>query len=130
MLYASAAYVERRLGEPRLRAADAGRQDFVGYDREWEKLPQHRWLVEGLGAQRFVVRSNSDDALGEALERGVGLGTLTEPQGRALGLVRIATETAGPTLPVFVSFHRDLRKVPRVRLVIDALEQGIRSALA
>lgn len=128
-LYASPVYLERRLGEPRLVRADAGRQDFIGYDREWEKMPSHQWLVS-LGAERFTFRTNNDDAILEAVAQGIGIGALTETQTRGLGLVRLDAETPGPSSPVYVSFHKDLRKVPRVRLVIDMLEQGIRRALA
>ncbi|MFT3692380.1 MAG: LysR family transcriptional regulator [Kofleriaceae bacterium] len=128
-LYASPSYLERRLGEPRVIRSEASRHDFIGYDREWEKMPSHQWLV-ALGAARFVFRTNNDDAIVEAVAQGIGIGALAETQTRGLGLVRLDTEIAGPTSPVYVSFHKDLRKVPRVRLVIDALEAGVRKTLA
>jgi DNA-binding transcriptional LysR family regulator len=127
-LYAAPSYVERRLREPRLRLADAARHDFVGYDREWEKVPQHRWLVS-LGAERFAFRSNSDDAIATAIVGGLGLGPLTPAQAKSLDVVRVEVESDGPSMPVYVSFHRDLRREPRVRVVVESLVAGIRQAL-
>jgi DNA-binding transcriptional LysR family regulator len=127
-LYAAPAYVERRLGEPTVRPADLARHDFVGFDREWEHVPQHRWLA-ALGARRFAFRSNSDEAIGEAIVQGFGIGPLTSAQARTMPVVRIDVDDEGPSLPLYLSFHRDLRRVPRVRRVLDALSEGIRQAL-
>lgn len=127
-LYAAPAYVERRLGEPKLKRADVPRHDFVGYDREWERVPPHQWLLS-LGASRFSFRTNTDDALVEAIVGGFGIGPMTATQARALPVTHVQIDAEGPRLPLYLSFHRDLRKVPRVRRVLDALERGIREAL-
>jgi hypothetical protein len=35
-----------------------------------------------------------------------------------------------PSISVFLVFHRDLRRVPRVRLVVSAIESALRRGLA
>lgn len=129
-LYASRSYVERRLLGGPLRAKDFERHDFIGYDGAMRKLPQEQWLIEQ-GAKRFPFRSNSDFALQEAAVRGQGLCVMAEAQGRTVeGLVRVDTEAMPPSVPVFLVFHRDLRNVPRIRVVVKALEAALRHGLS
>ncbi|MDC0672711.1 LysR family transcriptional regulator [Nannocystis radixulma] len=129
-LYASRAYVERRLRGGHLRAGEFARHDFIGHDGAMRKLPQEQWLVSH-GATRFPFRSNSDFALQAAAERGQGICMMAEAQGRELEqLVRIDVDLPLPSLPVFLVFHRDLRRVPRIRLVVTALEAALRRGLA
>ncbi|MFY0572328.1 hypothetical protein ACN28E_52005 [Archangium lansingense] len=69
-------------------------------------------------------------ALEEAVEQGEGIGVLADAQGRTLpGLVRLDVDLPLPSVPVFLAFHKDLRQVPRVRLVVGALEAALRHAL-
>jgi molybdate transport repressor ModE-like protein len=129
-LYAAQSYVERRLRAAQLRRGDFERHDFVGYEGAMAKLlPQARWLAER-GAKRFTVRTNSEHALREALEQGQGIGVLAEPLGRASPvLVRLDTEGPLPSAPLYLVFHRELRRVPRCRKVIDALDAALRHGL-
>lgn len=128
-LYASQRYVERRLRTGRLEVDDFERHDFVGYEGVLERSPQMTWLAQH-GARRFPFRSNSDSALEEAVEQGEGIGLMADAQGRTLsGLVRLDVDLALPSIPVFLAFHKDLRQVPRVRLVVGALEAALRHAL-
>lgn len=129
-LYASRSYVERRLRGGQLRVGDFERHDFVGYDGAMRKLPQEQWLLSR-GAKRFPFRSNSDLALQEAAELGQGICMLAEAQGRTVeGLVRLDVDAALPSVPVFLVFHRELRTVPRVRVVVNALEAALRQGLS
>jgi DNA-binding transcriptional LysR family regulator len=129
-LYASQAYVERRLPHGgRLRLDDLARHDFIGHDGELAKLPQTHWLAKR-GAKHFVFRSNSDFALQEATEQGLGICMLVEAAARAVPqLVRLEVDDELPSIPVCLSYHRELRTVPRVRLVLDALAAALREAL-
>jgi DNA-binding transcriptional LysR family regulator len=125
-LYASQAYIDRRLRGGRLRLDDLARHDFIGHD---SKMPQAEWLVKR-GAKHYVFRSNSDFALQEATEQGLGICMLVEAAARTVPqLVRLDVDDELPTMPVMLSYHRELRTVPRVRLVLDALANAMRAAL-
>ncbi len=130
-LYASRDYVERRMRDGRLKRADMARHDFLGFEPELaNKLPQGQWL-SAQGAKRFVFRSNSYFALREAAEQGQGimvLGAAMVEEGSRL--VRLETEVELPSVPVCLAYHRELRDVRRVRLVLDALEAALRAAAA
>jgi hypothetical protein len=41
----------------------------------------------------------------------------------------LTTNVPLPTMQVYLAFHRELRNVPRVRLVIDTLDAALRDGL-
>jgi len=137
-LYASRDYLERRLRTARLASDTFSQHDFIGYDGALMATPHMRWLKEQ-GATRFPFRTTSDHAFQEATEEGMGLGLLATPVGDGSPrLVRVeiargrgaGQEVLPPVLPVYVAFHKDLRRVPRVRVVLGAFEAAFRRALA
>lgn len=128
-LYAAQSYLDRRLRGGALKLADLERHDFVGLEGELAKLPHMRWLT-GKGAKRFVFRSNSDAALEEAACQGMGICALADAAARSRPeLLRLTFDAELPSSPVYLAFHRELRQVPRVRLVIDTLEAALREGL-
>ncbi|WPB82544.1 LysR family transcriptional regulator [Archangium violaceum] len=129
-LYAARSYVERRVRDGRLKRDDMARHDFLGFETTLNKMPQAQWLSEQ-GAKRFVFRSNSYFALREAAEQGQGILVLGSGLvGQGSELVRLETETELPSVPVYLAYHRELRGMKRVRLVIDALQAALRAAMA
>ena len=127
-LYAARSYVERRVRDGRLRRDDMARHDFLGFETSLDKMPQAQWLL-AQGARRFVFRSNSYFALREAAEQGQGI--LVLGAGRvdsSSELVRLETEARLPSVPVYLAYHRELRGVKRVRLVLEALAAALRAS--
>ncbi len=105
------------LGEARYRDCD-----WAGYDEEHGYFAGQQWLLSKLGGRPLPVRLNDAQVLQEAVRGGVGLGVLACFAADAdPALVRLT-----PPLPEVVSrqhllVHDDLRRVPRVRAVMDAL---------
>ena len=130
-LYASRSYVERRARDGRIKREDMARHDFVAFEADlFNKLPQGQWLT-ARGASRFVFRSNSYFALREAAEQGQGLLVLGAAMvGPDSELVRLETEDELPSVPVYLAYHRELRGVKRVRLVLDALAAAFRAVMS
>jgi DNA-binding transcriptional LysR family regulator len=128
-LYAAQSYIDRRLRSGSLTRADLARHDYVVYDGPVPVPTQTQWLVNQ-GATRFVFRSNSSVALIEATLAGNGIVILPDASVRSLaGLIRLGIDPAPPSLPIFLAFHRDLRRVPRIRLVLDVLDAALRDGL-
>lgn len=126
-LYASADYVRRHLPSRRLQKGEAARHSFIGLDERWQGLPHEQWM-RALGAERFPFRCTSILGILEAVRQGVGIAALVEQDGRNAGLVRIETSTPGPTQPLFLAYHHELRKVPHVRAAVAAIERWCRQA--
>lgn len=126
-LYASADYVRQHLPSRHLQKEEAGRHAFVGLDEKWKGLPHEQWL-RALGAERFAFRSTSIFGIIEAVRQGVGIAALVEHDARNAGLVRIEAGKAGPTQPLFLVYHHELRKVPHIRVALAAIETYCRRA--
>lgn len=128
-LFASRDYVQRRLPNARLTREHAPLHDWVGFDKSLERLPHEQWM-RAYGGSRVVFRSNSSFAIEQAIVSGMGIGLLSEPQGAAIaGLVQLDLEATPPPVEVFVAFHRDVKKVPRVRVVLRELEAELKRQL-
>jgi DNA-binding transcriptional LysR family regulator len=126
-LYASADYIRRHLPSRRLQKGEAGRHAFVGLDKKWQGLPHEQWM-RALGAEHFPFRSTSILGILEAVRQGVGIAALVEHDARNAGLVRIETSAPGPTQPLFLVYHHELRKVPHIRAAVAAIETYCRRA--
>jgi DNA-binding transcriptional LysR family regulator len=128
-LFAARSYLDRNLPGARLKPEAAGQQDWVGLDRSFERLPQEQWM-RAYGASRFVFRSNSAIAIETAVQSGLGIGLLSEAQGRALeGVVRVETDGAPPSISLFIALSREAKTLPAVRAVVNELEGELRRAL-
>lgn len=122
-LYASKAFAAARRG-----AVDLSADPFVGFDDSLAGVPQERWLERVAPGRRVVFRSNSTASLLAAARLGLGVAVLPRfLAGRDPGLVRLqGPEPAGHELWLLV--HGDLRRTPRVRAVIDWVDELVQQA--
>jgi DNA-binding transcriptional LysR family regulator len=91
---------------------------------------KRRQAQRAMARGQFVFRSNSYQAILEATLRGQGIALIAEPNERSLpGLVRLEVDAELPQIPIHLVYHREVRRVPRVRLVVDALIASLRDAL-
>jgi len=121
-LYAAPAYLGRR------RAVDLEKDAFVGFEESLAGTPQERWLARVGPERRVVFRCNSTAALLEAARAGVGVAVLpcfvadADP-----GLVRLDGPEPVPH-ELWLLVHGDLRRTPRVRAVIEWLDDLVERA--
>ena len=95
---------------------------WIGFDDDHSYMPGQHWLHERLGGARPAVRCNNWLVLHEAARAGAGLAVLP----CYLGDPDPALKRVGGVVPeVFADqwllVHRDLRALPRVRAVMDAV---------
>lgn len=85
-------------------------------------MPEARWLAQVLPQARVAMRSNSFEALAGASMAGLGLTVLPCYLGDWMSrLEKVATE-GSPPREIWLGVHPDLRHMPRIRAVIDALD--------
>jgi DNA-binding transcriptional LysR family regulator len=116
-LYASPRLVGTR------RQVDLAKDPFVGFDDSMVSVPQERWLASVAPDRRVVFRCNSTASLVSAARTGVGVAVLPSfIAAETPDLVRLE----GPVPVVhelWLLVHGDLRETPRVRAVIDWVDE-------
>jgi DNA-binding transcriptional LysR family regulator len=119
---AYAIYAHPSIALARLPGAAFGSVPWIGFDDDHTYMPGQRWLQQRLDGARPRVRGNNWLVLHEAARSGAGYAILPcylgdpDPQLRRVG-APIADVFADQWLLV----HRDLRALPRMRAVMDAV---------
>jgi DNA-binding transcriptional LysR family regulator len=118
---AYAVYAGHRLALERTDMGALVKLPWIGFDDDHSYMPGQHWLHEQLG-RRPDIRVNNWLVLHDAVRSGAGLTVMPcyladqDPRLRRVGgvLSEITTEE-------WLLVHRDLRALPRVRAVMDAL---------
>lgn len=101
---------------------ELARAPWVGFDEDHAYMPGQAWISALLGAARPAVRSNNWLAVHEAVRAGAGLSVLPCYLGDAdPALARVGAPVEEVATDQWLLVHRDLRDLPRVRAVMDAL---------
>ena len=125
-LYASPAYLER-YGEPDFAAGCAGHRLVTGLDGA--EAPQLAgWLTEIAPRATVALRTDSPEAQLQASLRGAGIACLARLRGDSAGaqLRRLATPAREAEVGIWLAVHKDNRRTPRIRLVLDAVAAAFR----
>jgi DNA-binding transcriptional LysR family regulator len=97
----------------------AGAQ-VITMDTAFADMPDALWLKRVLPEARIVMRSNSRLVQAECCRQGNGLAVLPRPLGdRIPGLVPVELSEAPPGRDTYVGYHRDLRRLSRLRALLD-----------
>jgi len=116
-------YLSKALVSGRRRAVDFAADLFIGLEEGLANTPQERWLAKVAPERRVVFRTNSTACLFEAARAGVGVAVLPRfVADRDDGLLRLG----GPeplNHELWLLVHGDLRRTPRVRAVIEWVDE-------
>jgi DNA-binding transcriptional LysR family regulator len=125
--YASKAYLERH-GAP----GDGSGHTLVTMDTGFGSLADVGWLGERLPRAIVGLRANSRDIQARLCASGAGIAVLPRPVGEAAayGLVLLDLGDAPPGRTVWAGYHKDLKRSPRVRAVLDGTLRRLRDATA
>ncbi|MBY0393758.1 MAG: substrate-binding domain-containing protein, partial [Novosphingobium sp.] len=75
-----------------------------------------------LPGARIAARSNSRDMQAQLCALGTGLAVLPRPLGDATpGIEALDIGAEPPTRDTWLGYHRDLRRLPRLRAMVDLL---------
>jgi DNA-binding transcriptional LysR family regulator len=123
-LYASREYLDR--SPPLQSPDDVGKHPFIGYIDEYIDMPELRYLNQVVDNARTIFRSSSVMAQQAATSAGGGLALLhvfaaTQDD----NLVRLFPQEIEIIRSYWMIFHADQQRLPRVRAVIDFLEEVV-----
>lgn len=105
---------------------EARRLPLIGYESETISVRAVRAMGLDLQVQDFAFRTDNDVAQLAAIRAGLGLGICQVGLAtRDPMLERVMTDVFAFDLETFVVTHEDLKDVRRVRLVFDALVDGL-----
>ena len=112
-------YGRRGTEEP--RPGGAGTR-LVVMDTAFGGMPDVAWLQRLLPEATVAFRSNNRDVQAHACATGLGLAVLPRPLGDALsGLDLIDLGEPPPSRDTWIGYHRDLRRQPRLRALLDVV---------
>jgi DNA-binding transcriptional LysR family regulator len=119
---AYAIYAHPSIAIARMTLATLKTVPWIGFDDDHTYMPGQRWLQERLDGARPVVRGNNWLVLHEAARAGAGYAILPcylgDPDAQ---LQRVGSMIADVFADQWLLVHRDLRALPRVRAVMDAV---------
>ncbi|HEV3178782.1 MAG TPA: LysR family transcriptional regulator [Stellaceae bacterium] len=100
------------------------RMPWVGFDDEHDYMPGQAWVLGHLDGARPQTRVNNWLVLQESVRAGAGFAVLPCHLGDSdTALRRVGPILQEITVDEWLLVHRDLRALPRVRAVMDALVQ-------
>ncbi len=122
--YASETWIQIH-GHPRT-AEDAVNAAFVGSDRNGRYLAYLSQLGLSLSEQNFTCYADHTVAHWALVRQGMGIGAMMDEIGRETpGMVRVLDEVAPVRFPMWLVSHRELRTSRRIRVVFEALAEGL-----
>jgi len=121
-LYATPDYLARH-GAPQSLDDRAGRT-VIGFDQT-PTIVGGAPLDPSIGRALFDVRCDNDLACLNMVQAGAGIGACQAPLARQMGLVPVLADAFRFELEVWVITHGDLKAVRRVRIMFDALVEGL-----
>ena len=93
---------------------------LITLDAAFQDFPDVAWLRKKLPKARIAFGSNSREAQARMCAAGVGLAVLPAPLGDAMpALEAVDLGEAPPGRDVWVGFHQDLRRLGRLRALVD-----------
>jgi DNA-binding transcriptional LysR family regulator len=130
--------VARRLGEIALACYAAGAdprpfeaQSFLAHEDASGHAAPQRYLSALVPTERMVLRSNTTQALVEAARAGLGCAVLPCFVGeRDPALRRVPAPRAMPPMTLWLLYHEDLRRSPRVRAAVTFIDEVIAASSA
>lgn len=117
----------RLYGAPAWRERTDADWRFLGYGDALSNVPHQQWLARVAGERPFLLRSNDLAAVHRACAAGLGLAMLPVFLARADSrLVEMPADPLPFPREIWCIVHPDVRRSPRVRLVMDLIAELVR----
>ncbi len=111
-----------RTGLPRPRRGDGTGCPLVVMDTAFGGMPDVAWLTRTLPHARVASRSNNRQVQAALCALGVGLAVLPRPLGDTTpAITPVYLGEPPPSRQLWLGYHRDLRRLARLRAMIDLI---------
>jgi DNA-binding transcriptional LysR family regulator len=111
-------YMAEDMAAPTL--GDGAGARLISMDQAFAAMPDAAWLRRVLPRAELAFRSNNRQVQANLCARGAGLAVLPRPLGDATpGIVRIDLGEDPPGRDTHIGYHRDLRRLRRLRALLD-----------
>jgi DNA-binding transcriptional LysR family regulator len=122
-------YIAEEAPDPKYRDGTGFR--LITHDTSTGQFPDIAWLIESFPNARPVLRSNNRNVQGRMCRQGVGIAVLPRVVGDQIpGIRRLDLPTRPPERDVWVGYHRDLRRLQRLRAFISTVSNHLANATA
>jgi len=102
---------------------------LITHDTSTGQFPDIAWLEESFPNARPVLRSNNRNVQGRMCSQGIGIAVLPQVVGDQMaGLRRLALPAEPPGRDIWMGYHRDMRRLHRLRAFITTLNKHIAEA--
>lgn len=136
--FSGAEIIARRLGSLQIAAygpagadtpAEASALPLITVLDDQDHLPEAKWLRDVHPRAPVAVRTNSREAQLAAVRAGLGIAALPRVLADPVpDIVRVRCDQPALSREIWLGVHRDLRDMPRVRAVADAVAAEARAA--
>lgn len=112
--------VYARKGTKQPAPGDGRNVSLITLETGFTGMPDDSWLQTILPKAHVVFRSNSRDVQARMCEQGIGISVLPVVLGdKLVGVKRLDLGKEPPGRDTWVGYHRDLRRVARLRALLD-----------
>lgn len=104
---------------------------LITHDTSTGRFPDIAWLIETFPNAKPVLRSNNRNVQGRMCRQGVGIAVLPRAVGDQIaGIRRLDLPMPPPARDIWMGYHRDLRRLKRLRAFISTVSDHVANAAA
>jgi DNA-binding transcriptional LysR family regulator len=112
--------VYHQKGARKPKVGDGKGVSLITMDQAFGEMPDVSWLRAKFPNANVAFRSNARDVHARLCASGAGLAVLPRPLGDATpGIERLSMKDEPPTRDTWIGYHRDLRRLARLRALLD-----------
>ncbi len=102
---------------------------LITHDTSTGQFPDIGWLTESFPNARPVLRSNNRNVQGRMCRQGIGIAVLPRVVGdQIVGIRRLNLPAEPPSRDIWMGYHRDMRRLQRLRAFISTVTKHIADA--
>jgi DNA-binding transcriptional LysR family regulator len=99
---------------------------LITHDTSTGQFPDIAWLIESFPNAKPVLRSNNRNVQGRMCREGVGIAVLPRRVGDQIaGIRRLELPASPPARDIWMGYHRDLRRLQRLRAFISTVSDHL-----